>query len=106
MAHSGWRLRVPSSNFDPEVIAKLRIHALAHKPSEVRRLLLVLIPLATEFTIIGYFWDAFHPHLPLSTCKMAVGATRGDDAFDAEFAPYWPKLQAHARQRFAAGEYP
>ena len=91
---------------DDEIIAKLRIHALAHGPSEVRRFLLVIKPLATEHTIISLFWRAFSPHLPLSICKEAVGGTRNDEEFDAVFAPYWPNLQADAQHRFSTSEYP
>jgi hypothetical protein len=101
-----WRTRVPKSGLDPEIVAKLRIHALAHRPSEVRRLLSVLEPLAKSPTIIGYLWKAFSPHVALRTCVEAVGATRSDEEFDEVFAPYWPNLQAYARHWFSTGEYP
>jgi hypothetical protein len=95
---------VPNGESDDEIIAKLRVHALAHRPSEVRQFLEVLKPVGTSHTAVDFLWRAFNRHVPLRIVVEAVGATRGDEAFDAVFAPYWPGLQADFRHRFSLGE--
>jgi hypothetical protein len=95
---------VPNGVPDEEIIAKLRIHALAHRPSEVRQILEILKPLATSHTAVDFLWRAFNRHVPLRIVVEAVGATSSDEAFDAVFAPYWSNLQADFQHRFSLGE--
>jgi hypothetical protein len=77
---------------------KMQEHALTHRPSEVLRLLIEMVPDAGSAHIIFHFKKAF-PDVPLKTCIDAQAPARlyeggiTDEQFDALFAPWWPSGQ-------------
>ena len=82
-----------------ERVEKMRVHALTHRPSDVLRLLIEMVPETGSGHIIFHFKQAF-PLVPLRNCIDAQAPAQlyeggiSDDKFDALFAPWWPSGQS------------
>jgi hypothetical protein len=80
-----------------ERIEKMQVHALTHRPSDVLRLLIEMLPETGSAHIIFHFQKAF-PLVPLRNCIDAQAPAQlyeggvSDEEFDALFAPWWPSV--------------
>lgn len=85
----------PNDGPNPHIVAKMRAHARTHTPSEVKSLLLELLPKNDElsFSIIRYFHEAFYPHVSLRDCISAQGSGSTPDRFDEPFIHSWPLMR-------------